>query len=213
MTGLSGVNGRVFIDFVDNRALLGNGNYNSNFTYSFKVFGEIVYYNFDESEEVPDVGTGELIVITTIVGQKINQATGNPIGADSWEQYKYSVRVIDNGFSIVPKGSDANPFAGTLEFTAEMKAKIVDEGYEFKLWAKGSKIIIDKVWKRTNSSAPFHELNKISAAHKKLYATDSETCIDMMFKIRPPQSLAGLAGPPLYCLGRCGSPLLVNTGF
>lgn len=82
----------------------------------------------------------------------------------------------------------------------------------FKLWVKGTDIKIDEVARKAGNSSNFVVLPKSNPNFAKLYAEIGENCVDMMFVDRPPPALGGMQ-PPLYCLGRCQSPLIVNTGI
>ena len=121
--------------------------------------------------------------------------------------------MINAGFSIVEKGSDPdNPFPGTLQFTPVMKARINDLGFMYKLWAKGTDIKIDEVAKKAGNSNNFVVLQAAAPVNAKLYFEIDENCIDMLFVDRPPATLEDGMQPPLYCLGRCESPMIINTG-
>ena len=51
----------------------------------------------------------------------------------------------------------------------------------------------------------------LSAASHPAYELGDVGCFDMMFVAPPPMWLN--INPPLYCLGRCGTPPLINTGY
>ena len=91
-------------------------------------------------------------------------------------------------------------------------------GFQSKLYAKGTDIIIEKVWvdKNYDPQSPDFELvpetgNKLKK-YQALYDTYAHTCIDMMFSMNePPRTLPSDAKPPYYCLGRCKDPMIINT--
>lgn len=84
---------------------------------------------------------------------------------------------------------------------------------QYKLWDRGQSVQVGyavrqlfrgkrgekKKWGRFPRRSP-------------IYETSDDNCIDMMFVPNPPEVLGTLA-PPGYCLGRCASPPVINTGF
>lgn len=81
--------------------------------------------------------------------------------------------------------------------------------FMFKLYAKGGDtttahyITAIKVEKRTPSG--------IFVPAPSLQTVTDESCIDMLFKEDPPQTLSPDAAPHFYCLGRCENPPIINT--
>ena len=208
MTGLGGVLGRALLDAAK-EAKNTSGNFDTMQQVLLSVSGQITDYQFTEIGTT-GAGNGSLEVITYITWAKWPRGMG--AAQTQTDAYRWKISVINDGFSIVEKGSDPdNPFPGTLEFTPVMKARINDLGFMHKLWAKGTDIKIDEVAKKAGNSNNFVVLQESVPANAKLYAEIDENCIDMLFVDRPPATLEGMQ-PPLYCLGRCGSPLIVNTG-
>jgi hypothetical protein len=80
-------------------------------------------------------------------------------------------------------------------------------GFEFKLWAKGEMIEIVTVEHKAHNSPIFVRVPDTDWR----YDQTAENCIDMLFVSYPPPN-KGTLEPPLYCLGRCDTPQLINTG-
>ncbi len=210
MTGLGGALGHGFIDAADDALNQSSGKFDTTQQVILAVSGQITDYAFVEDGNTGR-GNGKLEVITYVTSTKVPHGNG-PLRTRT-EAYRWKIRVINNGFRIVPKGTDPNdPFPRTLQFTREMVNRINFLGFMFKLWVKGTDIKIDEVARKAGSSSNFVVLQKSNPNFAKLYAEIGENCIDMMFVDRPPPNLGGMQ-PPLYCLGRCQSPLIVNTGI
>ncbi len=210
MTGLGGALGHGIINAADDALNQSSGDFDTTQQVILAVSGQITDYAFVEDGNTGR-GNGKLEVITYVTSTKVPHGNGPLITRT--EAYKWKIRVINNGFRIVPKGTDPNdPFPGTLQFTPEMVNRINFLGFMFKLWVKGTDIKIDEVARKAGSSSNFVVLPKSNPNFAKLYAEIGENCVDMMFVDRPPPALGGMQ-PPLYCLGRCQSPLIVNTGI
>jgi hypothetical protein len=211
MTGLGGVHGRAFLD-VAKMALNNNGMFDNARQVVVSVFGQITEYEFNKSASDPTRGNGRLVVITYVTSTKVPLGNGNNI--PKTEAYRWHVRVENNGFQIVPRSNvnPTDPFPGTLAFTPAMLARINLLGFQYKLWAKGTDIKIDNVEQKAGNSSNWITLPKTNPKYKRLYAEIDENCIDMMFVNEPPMTLTDGMKPPFYCLGRCASPLIVNTG-
>ncbi len=207
-TGLGGALGYGFLDAAG-AALTGSGNFNTARQVSLAISGQITDYEFVEDGNTGR-GNGRIEAITYLTWTTV--PNGNGRFTTRTEAYRWKIRVINNGFSIVPKGTDPNgPFPGTLAFTPEMVSRIDALGFMFKLWAEGTDIKIDEVARKAGNSPNFTVLPESNPNYAKLYAEIDENCIDMLFVDRPPPTL-GEMEPPLYCLGRCQGPLIVNTG-
>ena len=138
------------------------------------------------------------------------------------EQYEWKIAVGIGGFSIVDRndGAPDGPFPGTMKLPQEAVDRIKCEGQysgdpncveqHFKLWAKGTLIDVQEIRRKIAAGAWVTLPN--AGPNRKFYDPNVENCIDMMFADRPPPDLGNM-GPPQYCLGRCGSPLIVNTGW
>lgn len=206
LTGLGGVYGHAFLDLAEKA--LSNGVFNKIQQVIVSVFGQITHYEFHKNPKNPMRGNGTLEVVTYITSDIVPAGFG--ISVLHTEAYRWKVRVVNDGFHIVPHSGNTNdPFPNTLPFTPDMLARVQMRGYKFKLWAKGTVIKIDSIEKK--QGANWMLLAKTDPKYNKLYAEIDENCIDMMFVKEPPTSLGGMK-PPLYCLGRCKSPLIVNTG-
>lgn len=209
MTGVGGALGHGFINAADRALQSGNGNFDTTQQVILEISGQIMDYEFVEDGNTGQ-GNGRLEVITYVTSTKVPHGNGPVITRT--EAYRWKIRVINNGFRIVPKGADpSDPFPETLQFTPEMVNRINFLGFMFKLWAEGTDIKIDEVARKAGSSPNFVVLPQSNPNFAKLYEEIDENCIDMLFVARPPQTLEGL-DPPLYCLGRCEGPLIVNTG-
>jgi hypothetical protein len=208
LTGLGGVLGRAFLDTAA-RAVDPSGNFDATQRVVVSVSGQITDYEFVEDGNTGR-GNGRIEAITYVTSTTVPHGSGAI--KTMTETYRWKVRVINNGFRIVDwVNNPTDPFPGTLQFTPEMVNRINFLGMKYKLWAKGTDIKIDEVARKAGNSPNFIVLPKNNPEFAKLYAEIGDNCIDMMFVNRPPQALNGLA-PPLYCLGRCASPLIVNTG-
>ncbi len=204
MSGFAGVMGHAFLDAAKQAIL--NGNYNRQTRVELSFHGQIEKYVYNTD------GSGELTAVTYITRTIIPAGNGTPNGKT--EAFKWELTIQAGGFSVVAKGNNpASPFPGTLSFTPEMRQRIDSLGFMYKLWAKGTKIKIDRIWHVANTNnMNWIELKDTNPKYAKLFDENAENCIDMLFVDSPPPDLNGM-GPPLYCLGRCANPLLVNTGL
>jgi len=208
LTGLGGVYGHAFLDLAE-RALR-NGEFDTTQQIVVSVFGQITHYEFHKNPKNAMKGNGKLEVITYITWAQV--PSGSALSTLQTDAYRWKLRVVDDGFHIVPhSGNATDPFPNTMDFTPEMLARVKVRGYKYKLWAKGKVIKIDLVELKKGTSPSWVTLSETDPMYKSLYAEIDENCIDMMFVHEPPMTLGGLK-PPLYCLGRCKSPLIVNTG-
>lgn len=146
---------------------------------------------------------------------KENTKNGKGKTVTKTEAFKWEVTVKEGGFEVREKVDSVDPFPGTIPFTPAMIARINKLKFKYKLFAKGADSIkIEKVWHKNNVSAGSwgQPIKKTNKKYGGLYNQLAENCIDMLFVDFPPREL-GTMGPPLYCLGRCAKPLLVNTGM
>jgi hypothetical protein len=206
LTGLGGVYGHALLDLA--AKALSDGAFNTLQQVIVSVFGQITHYEFHQNPQNPTTGNGALEVITYVTSETV--LPGQGVIMLQTEAYRWKVRVVNDGFQIVQHSGNANdPFPNTMVFTPEMLARVQVRGYMYKLWAKGTVIKIDLIEKRQGTN--WIPLSKTDPQYTKLYAEVDENCIDMMFVQAPPASLGGMK-PPLYCLGRCQNPMIVNTG-
>ena len=205
LTGIGGVMGHAFLEAA--RDALLSGNYDRQRRVEISLHGQIEDYSFNEAD-----GSGSITSVTYIDRTVIPSGSGVP--KTRTRAYKWEIEIEAGGFTVVEKGSDPHaPFPGTMQFSDEMKQRIDSLGFQYKLWASGTKIKVNKVWFKPNAKNPnWRELKKTNPKFAKLYEPDANNCIDMLFVDRPPASLDGM-GPPFYCLGRCANPLIVNTGM
>ena len=163
--------------------------------------GQITHYglNYD--------GSGCMRVKTRIVRKSD--------GETEVKRYKWHVRVARGGFSVVPKSNEnsRNPFPRTLDISDndELLDRIDEEGFKYKLWAKGYAIQVHDVYYRGPTDDSFSRVEPNDPKMGHLYKSTRSSCIDMMFQAPPPSSLPPGAEPPFYCLGRCDHPRLINT--
>ena len=207
MSGLSGILGRVFLEAAD-KAISSGDNYDRQRRVEISLRGQIKKYAYNKADQ-----SGSITSITYIDRTIIPAGNNDPIVKT--EAFKWEVTVEAGGFEEVFIGKKplTDPFPGTLEFSPFMIDRIESLGFEYKLWAKGNKIRIDKVSKAINiNNDLWKELKKTNPKYAKLYERNDDNCIDMMFVEEPPADLMDM-GPPMYCLGRCGNPMLVNTGM
>ncbi|MFT6557062.1 hypothetical protein [Sneathiella sp.] len=228
--GIGGIPSRAFYNAAQKAVLITTGpnpevTFNTAVRVRLSMSGQILNYKFDKL-----AGSGVLIAATyltttvTPVVAMTNPFSNNPkpeptMGQASVEAeaFIWKVNVKPGGFTIVNKWRDDDPFPGTIPFTREMVARSNALGHNYKLWAKGKKIKIKGVWhaEMLNGNWNWEWVDNSSSStspYKHLYTSADDNCIDMLFQGYPPADLADMA-PPLYCLGRCTSPLIVNTGM
>ncbi|MDJ0895967.1 MAG: hypothetical protein QNJ92_12565 [Alphaproteobacteria bacterium] len=97
--------------------------------------------------------------------------------------------------------SNVFPTAMTVQVSAAMASN-----FDRKLWAKGDSVRITRVERERKNGTL-----KLLPANHPLYETTPESCVDMMFKGLPPETLPDGTTPPFYCLGRCENPPIINT--
>lgn len=166
------------------------------------IYGQIEAYTYDK-----DKGSGTFQTVTYYTTVIIPAGIGPIISTT--DAYRWNVAVGEGGFTVVDRDDSApdGPFPGTIPFSQAMKDRVQSLGFQYKLWAVGTIIDIKDVWHKAPGSATFVRL----ADSDSKYDQTAENCIDMLFVNFPADQL-GILKPPLYCLGRCKSPELVNTG-
>ena len=226
-TGLGGIYGHIFLDDA-RKHLTGPGNWNSNVNLTQDVIGQITDYYRDEV-----TGAGLFHVTTVVSTTLINP--GNPSNPPTIQSiaYHWQVEVDPGGFSVhrnchtfpdvsCDPAHPEQPFPGTMTFGPGMLQTVVARNFHYKLWAKGTAIKVKKVFRRNSpggtipapppssgNPAPWQLLD--SAEYQGLYAPSADSCIDMMTIGMTPTSISNLPPVPFYCLGRCDSPLIVNS--
>ncbi len=220
-TGVGGALGHAVLDVAE-EALSPAGQYDQQGKrVVVSMEGQIKGYEFSGS--VGNPGNGKLVVITAITSRVVRSGPGN-LPPPKTVGYKWDIEVINNGFKVVEYDSTdpKDPFPETMTFSQNMLNRIKSLGFQYKLWAKGTDIIVKSVWRKQNFDwqnvdRPNYWGNPLpnpSQGHnkwKRLYESDSASCIDMMFVDPPPPTFNDLQGPPWYCLGRCAHPSIINS--
>ncbi len=131
------------------------------------------------------------------------------------ELYHWDVEVRGEGFTVTQR-NDAdpqNPFPGlTLPDGAldpNNSHSIWVRGLDHKLGARGTAIRVHNVYHRSLSVSDT-PLERLDDMHQ-LYEIDDDSCIDLFTRGRPPATVGELVGND-YCLGRCASPAIYNSG-
>jgi hypothetical protein len=207
LTGLGGGYGHAFLD------LAGEALDNQGARVVVSLSGQILDYEFTTTID-DDTGVGRLEVVTYITSRVVPSGMGVPPAKT--DAYRWKIHVIDDGFTVVHRddGASDGPFPGTIPFNQEMKDRIDSLGFTRKLWVKGEKIVIDEIWLDKNYDATnpdFVQLSSTDPKYAKLFVSDENSCIDMMFVGQPPEEFDDLLAPPFYCLGRCENPWIINT--
>lgn len=83
----------------------------------------------------------------------------------------------------------------------DVQRRIKARGLNRKLYARGESIKVIAAFKD----------KKLLPKHHPIYHQDEDSCIDILFKDSIPTY--ELPDQEDYCMGRCGSPPLVNTGY
>ena len=163
----------------------------------YTTVGQLVpaEYSYNEND-----GSGRLQVIMTT----LRHVPGGPtIPA---EAYRWTVNIKPGGFfeHLKDLQNPGNVFPNTpLAISAQQAA-----GFNYKLFAQGPDAIeIESIEVKQGNG----QWTDLQPPNHPFYDVQSMSCIDIMFPGEPPDTLDAGAVPPLYCLGRCSSPPLVNT--
>ena len=209
MTGPGGVFGHAFLNMAQN-ALKPNGKFNQNGArIVISVSGKITDYGYNSGD-----GSGKLHVTTYFTRRVVTPGVGAP-PTKIIDTFRWEIQVEEGGFRVIQKDDcEGKYFCDVIKFSQEMKDRADSLGFTHKLWAgpydnsgTGSKIKIMKLWH--NGDEKFATDDEYAG----LFQTTPYSCIDMMFVDSPPAIFADLEGPPMYCLGRCDQPLIINTGM
>ena len=214
LTGVGGVFGHALLRLA--KGAVQGGNYNAGVRFVVDLSGQITDFMYDPSTE-----SGTIEAITYVTVRRVNPAGMTLPNPDSIA-YKFLVDVAEGGYTdILHTGDPDNPFPGTtLAFGPATLERIESLGFNRKLWAQGEDILVRTVWiddtyqpgQAPNFGNP---VDANDPTYARLFETDQESCIDMMFNVASgdplPENMAELGAPPFYCLGRCGDPLLINT--
>lgn len=217
INGFGGMNALAFLDAAELK-LNPNGTVAMDKTVEVTVTGEIEDYLFLQ-DPITGRGSGLLKVRTSITQQSTNNVT-NAVITNQTIEYRWSIKVVNDAFRVVQFDDydENDPFPGTMNFDQETLDRINCVAIpdcvplRFKLWAVGKDIIVENIEKRIPPATTWTPVPN-NAVNRKFYEPDDQNCIDMMFVNAPPRTLATGTGPPAYCLGRCASPLIVNTGW
>lgn len=130
-------------------------------------------------------------------------------GRTRTQVHEYEYHVF-GGLKIQQRVSDPNDaFNSSVTGMAITAAQA--GSHQFKLWdhvnAPNSSLRV-RLAKRKNSGGNWVPLNERT---HPAYVIGPEGCFDMLFLDGPTEFLE--VAPPSYCLGRCTSPPLVNTGY
>ena len=158
--------------------------------------GMIVNFTYDDGRK-----NGTLEVTTKVV----TSVNGQAVESTDWHWW---ITVLPQGYASIPKVmSDPNYFGApnTIVFTQAMKDEVDQRGFKWKLWAKTGKIKIDKLLRNGVEITP-------GSPYAELLIPKPNDCIDLM-SVNKPQTGTGTSQFGGYCLGRCQSPAIVNTGF
>ncbi len=201
LRGLGGLYAHEFLNSAK-AALDGNGNFDPD-----KRVYEFFYGHTREFEFDSQAGSGRILNFTYFT--RVVVGPDNVAIESTTDSYRWEVAVDRGGYSVVEKGSDPNdPFPDTLDFAPAMLNRINALGFEYKLWAKGRAIDIVEIAFKAHGTPTYVPVPRSDPRYDR---TDSN-CIDMLFVNFPPPTL-GTLQPPLYCLGRCDNPMLINTGL
>lgn len=218
LTGLGGVVGHALLDAADETLTPGSDNRDPNAVVTVASSGRITDYSFD-----PATGSGRIHVDTTVTTTR-TVGSGQPI--EKSKGFRFHVRV-NGGLDVKAKTPTTSPvynasdvFPGTgIEISAATAAN-----FDYKLYAVGTSIRVDRLWVDNNGDGTFGSNEEIEpnstgwkAQYTNLLKPDPANCIDMMFQqfgtTAPyiPTTYAQIGTPPNYCLGRCSNPPLINT--
>jgi hypothetical protein len=164
-----------------------------------------------------DSATGSGYLCVTVITTTTQGGSGTKIT----RARRFLVQVLGGGFQVRvrcdladPNCDRNDPFPGTVGFDQETINRIWDLGFTHKLWAKGTSIVVRRVWQNMNYDTNpnnFTPVNLNALPNRSLKVPDAESCVDMMFAGVPPSTISGLQSPPFYCLGRCDNPPIINT--
>jgi hypothetical protein len=208
LTGLGGIFGHAFLGLAGG-SLLGSGHFSqAQQRVLVTVAGQINEYAYDASD-----GSGALDVTTTFTRQIVPAGAGVPPAKT--EVFRYKITVAAGGFTEFTKDQCADKFfCDVMPFSQDMIDRANSLGFEVKLWAEGTTITVTDVWHKGYNEQNLVKLDPATdTEYAKLFETDANSCIDMMFVGTPPATTQDLEGPPMYCLGRCSDPMIINTGF
>lgn len=215
-TGISGALGHEVLTIVQTEALGPAGLYDTESSVIVAMEGQIIAYEFDGNVYKP--GNGSMTVITAVTSRKY-PSRGRPV--PKVVGYKWEIEVVNNGFEVRTHSTNPrDPFPDTMTFSQDMLERVQELGFQYKLWAEGTDIVVHSVWRKQNfewsrAGRPNYWGQPLprtgNSKWKRLYVSDPDSCIDMMFVNEPPAEFEDLRGPPWYCLGRCQHPGIVNS--
>ena len=236
--GLAGALAYEALAVIETEALEAATTYDTKRNVIVSLEGKIIHYKFTPNGADPKKGNLELTVITAVSSRKyLPNGKVSPVAKTVGYKWQIEVKndtndavvVHDNCHLVLNRcNDDDQPFPGTMELSEAMIERVNSLKFKIKLWAKGEDIVIHNVWRKNNfrwtaanntnwgkrlkkpGDLPVNPGEKFPWA--RLYASDAESCIDIMFaSVDPPEDLLGLGAPPYYCLGRCANPAIVNS--
>ncbi len=211
LRGLGGVVARAFLRAASAALDSDTGLFNERQRVFHFTYGRILYYEYNNEDSPTAPGSGRLETITYYTRVTVPIGTPDNTGEiiSETDAVRWKVDVGKGGFEVVERDDSApdGPFPDTMEFSDAMKNRVQFLGFEYKLWAEGELITIDEVARKDHGETDY----TILPGSAPEYHEGPDNCIDMMF-VDPPPPRRGVLRPPLYCLGRCAQPHLVNTG-
>jgi len=189
--GLGGGDAEAFLKAV--RLKIGtDGQFNANINVVVKVRGITHHYAYNDKK-----GSGyienEVFYDFMIDGKLVDQMI-----------FYWTIGIRPGTYTVHRNsGNGKDPFpTADMEFDESMLKNIEDRQLMYKLYAKGTGIVVLGVYRD----------DVLLDRRNRLYTSTAESCIDWMFKNYPPAHYGNL--PPIHerCLGRCEHPALMNTG-
>ena len=211
MRGLGGISAHALLWTASKTVNPGHGGYSQR--PGVETYGQIQEtcesqpgYVYNSSD-----GSGRLCVTMTTTTTRGNS------GITQTNTMKFLVLVAAGGFHVEEKDLTYtnNVFP---DFAREAGLSVNSEmasGFNFKLWASGASISVDKAWIFNQATNDFEAIDPVNnpgdAKYAAIFDPDPDACIDMMFVGDPPAALTSTDRPPYYCLGRCANPPIINT--
>lgn len=202
LAGPGGIQARSLLNMAEETLSPGNGPFQAR--PGAVIAGQIESFLYDSATKNGNI---VVTVFTTI--------TKGASGMTKTKAERFTI-AVNGGFEVEEKNptDPDNVFPVAAVATGLQISSATASGFEWKLYASGSSIRVVQIERDNNynpASPNFHTVNNNAAKYKKLFETDPNACIDMMFAGPPPAVLPTDAKPPYYCLGRCKSPPIINT--
>lgn len=205
------------------------GKFSSDIRLDIHVYGQIEDFTFtatsstSNTEFVSDGDKGRLTLTSTTFIEVTPILPAGAILDPLVFQLKYKIQTEDDAVEVhgINRDNSSNPiwddpFPNTIPLNEGMKERIESLGFEWKLYAKGEKISVTEfTFVNYNGKVRYFDQKPAKPVWvRMIFEKNAYDCFDMLFKNAPlkEEKLEGL-GPPLYCLGRCENPMLINTGL